>query len=91
MPSYRGWHGVPVGLLLVAIVGVGLLLRRLHVPAPYLLTAMALTGWAVHAGYVPPFAVPRVISDGATVLLGVLIGSILADLKGGRAASRVQQ
>ena len=74
-------HGVPVGLLLVAIVGVGLLLRRLHVPAPYLLTAMVLTGWVVHAGYVPPFAVPRVISDGATVLLGVLIGSILADLR----------
>ena len=74
-------HGVPVGLLLMGIVGVGLLLRRLHVPAPYLLTAMVLTAWAMHAGYVPSFAVPSAISDGTTVLLGVLIGSILADLR----------
>ena len=59
-------HGLPVGLLLVAIVGVGLLLRRLHVPAPYLLTAMVLTAWAMHAGYVPSFAVPSAISDGTT-------------------------
>lgn len=74
-------YGVPVGLLLMAIVGVGLLLRRLHVPAPYLLTSMVLTAWAAHAGYVPVFAVPRAISEVTTVLLGVLIGSILADLR----------
>ena len=74
-------QSIPVGLLLMAIIGVGLLLRRLHVPAPYLLTAMVLTAWAMHAGYVPPFVVPRVISEATTVLLGVLIGSILADLR----------
>jgi hypothetical protein len=74
-------NGLSIGLLLLIIVGVGLLLRRWHVPAPYLLTAMVLTAWATHAGYVPPFAVPRGIADAITVLLGVLIGSILADLR----------
>lgn len=74
-------NGLSIGLLLLTIVGVGLLLRRWHVPAPYLLTAMVLTAWATHAGYVPPFAVPRGMADATTVLLGVLIGSILADLR----------
>ena len=45
------------------------------------MTAMVLTAWATHAGYVPPFAVPRGMADATTVLLGVLIGSILADLR----------
>lgn len=67
--------------LLWATVTLGWLLRRAHVPAPYLLTALVLTVLTVQCGFLRQFQVPRLVSEGTTVLLGVLVGSILNGLR----------
>lgn len=84
----RGWEfwrvaagdALPLSVLLVSIVLLGWLLRRLHVPAPYLLTAIVSTAVVVYAGWLSTFVMPRGVTDVSAILLGVLIGSILADL-----------
>ncbi|MHC8314609.1 AbrB family transcriptional regulator [Pseudomonas sp. LB3P31] len=71
-------------LILLSLIGLCLLLGRLllrfGVPAPFMLTAIVLTGVYVRSGYLPGFHMPQWSIDFASVLLGVLIGSKFRDI-----------
>jgi membrane AbrB-like protein len=71
-------------LTLLSLIALCLLLGRLllkaGVPAPFMLTAIVLTGISLKLGYLQDFHLPQWSVDSATVLLGVLIGSKFKDI-----------
>jgi membrane AbrB-like protein len=58
----------------------GRLLLNVGVPAPFMLTAIVLTGVYVKTGYLQGFHMPSWSVDSAAILLGVLIGSKFKDI-----------
>lgn len=66
--------------LIILCIGVGRVLLRVGVPAPFMLTAIVATGFYVKMGYLNGFQMPQWSVDAATVLLGVLIGSKFSDI-----------
>ncbi|WP_460164028.1 AbrB family transcriptional regulator [Pseudomonas sp. S2_F03] len=73
-----------MALTLLSLIAMCLLLGRLllnvGVPAPFMLTAIVLTGVYVKLGYLHGFQMPAWSVDSAAVLLGVLIGSKFKDI-----------
>jgi membrane AbrB-like protein len=71
-------------LTLLSLIALCLLLGRLllkaGVPAPFMLTAIVLTGISLKVGYLQDFHLPQWSVDSATVLLGMLIGSKFKDI-----------
>lgn len=71
-------------LILVSLIALclvlGRLLLRVGVPAPFMLTAIVLTGVYVRSGYLPGFHMPQWSVDFASVLLGMLIGARFRDI-----------
>ncbi len=61
-------------ILLAASVAVGLIFKRLRVPAPYLLAAMAVSGLG-HATALTPGAPPPGLAEIAFVAMGCIIGT----------------
>lgn len=59
---------------------LGRLLLRVGVPAPFMLTAIVVTGVYLKLGYLQAFHLPSWSVDTAVVLLGVLIGSKFKDI-----------
>jgi membrane AbrB-like protein len=59
---------------------LGRLLLRIGVPAPFMLTAIVVTGGYVKLGYLQGFQMPTWSVDAAAVILGVLIGSKFKDI-----------
>lgn len=74
--------GTALSLLsLIALSMVlGRLLLRVGVPAPFMLTAIVVTGVYIKMGYLQAFHMPQWSVDSAVVLLGVLIGSKFKDI-----------
>ena len=66
--------------LIVLCLLSGRLLLRFGVPAPFMLTAIVLTGVFIKVGYLQTFHMPPWSVDFASVLLGVLIGSKFQDI-----------
>ncbi|MGE8148697.1 AbrB family transcriptional regulator [Pseudomonas frederiksbergensis] len=66
--------------LIVLCIGIGRVLLRIGVPAPFMLTAIVATGIFVKMDYLHDFTMPQWSVDFATVLLGVLIGSKFNDI-----------
>ena len=66
--------------LIVLCLLSGRLLLRFGVPAPFMLTAIVLTGVFIKVGYLQTFHMPQWSVDFASVLLGVLIGSKFQDI-----------
>ncbi|MCK1790978.1 AbrB family transcriptional regulator [Pseudomonas violetae] len=66
--------------LIALCLALGRLLLRFGVPAPFMLTAIVLTGVYVRSGYLPGFHMPQWSIDVASVLLGVLIGAKFSDI-----------
>jgi len=66
--------------LIVLCLLLGRLLLRFGVPAPFMLTAIVLTGVFIKVGYLQTFHMPQWSVDFASVLLGVLIGSKFQDI-----------
>lgn len=66
-------------LTLLFLVAISLLTGRLllgvGVPAPFMLTAIVATGFALKLGFLQDFHLPRWSVDSASLLLGVLIGA----------------
>ncbi|MGW8461451.1 AbrB family transcriptional regulator [Pseudomonas sp. CLCA07] len=73
-----------LALSLLSLIALCLLLGRLllnvGVPAPFMLTAIVLTGVYVKSGYLQGFHMPPWSVDSAAILLGVLIGSKFKDI-----------
>lgn len=63
-----------VSLVLLCLLS-GRLLSVIGVPAPFMLTAIILTGIYLKLGYLQGFRVPRWAVDLAAIILGVLIGA----------------
>jgi membrane AbrB-like protein len=74
-----------VALTLLSLILGSLLLGRLlitfGVPAPFMLTAIILTGIYVQLGYLGRFQMPQWSLDLAAVVLGVMIGSKFKDIR----------
>lgn len=66
--------------LIALCLALGRVLLRFGVPAPFMLTAIVLTGVYVRSGYLPGFQMPPWSIDVASVLLGTLIGSKFRDI-----------
>jgi len=68
-------------LSLIALsIGIGRLLLRIGVPAPFMLTAIVATAASIKMGYLHNFQMPEWSVDAATVIIGVLIGSKFKDI-----------
>jgi len=68
-------------LSLIALsIGIGRLLLRIGVPAPFMLTAIVATAACIKMGYLHNFQMPEWSVDAATVIIGVLIGSKFKDI-----------
>ncbi|MBK5415550.1 AbrB family transcriptional regulator [Pseudomonas sp. TH31] len=68
-------------LSLIALsIGIGRLLLRIGVPAPFMLTAIVATAVSIKMGYLHDFQMPQWSVDAATVIIGVLIGSKFKDI-----------
>lgn len=71
-------------LSLIALsIGIGRLLLRIGVPAPFMLTAIVATAASIKMGYLHNFQMPEWSVDAATVIIGVLIGSKFKDISFG--------
>ncbi|MGE8186049.1 AbrB family transcriptional regulator [Pseudomonas sp. NPDC086278] len=66
--------------LIVLCLLLGRLLLSAGVPAPFMLTAIVVTGVYVKSGYLPGFQMPSWSVDSAAMLLGVMIGSKFKDI-----------
>jgi membrane AbrB-like protein len=66
--------------LIAVCIGVGRLLLRIGVPAPFMLTAIVATGTYLKLGWLAEFQMPSWSVNFATVILGVLIGSKFKDI-----------
>lgn len=68
-------------LSLIALsIGIGRLLLRIGVPAPFMLTAIVASAVSIKMGYLHDFQMPPWSVDAATVIIGVLIGSKFKDI-----------
>ncbi|SED50959.1 hypothetical protein SAMN04490185_3624 [Pseudomonas frederiksbergensis] len=71
-------------LILLSLIALcllfGRLLLRVGVPAPFMLTAIIVTGVYMKMGYLQAFHLPSWSVNTAVVLLGVLIGSKFKDI-----------
>lgn len=68
-------------LSLIALsIGIGRLLLRIGVPAPFMLTAIVATAVCIKTGYLHDFQMPDWSVNAATVVIGVLIGSKFKDI-----------
>lgn len=67
-------------MLLILYAFLGRLLVSYRVPAPYLLVSMLITIVLVKFGLLTDFTVPSVLMDSATIILGILIGSLFASI-----------
>ena len=67
-----------LGTLLVLYALIGRLLVSYRIPAPYLLVSMLITIALVKFGLLASFEVPSLMIDSATIVLGILIGSLFA-------------
>lgn len=67
-------------ILLVSFAFLGKLLVRYRIPAPYLLVSMLITIVLVKFGLLISFTVPSLMIDSATIVLGILIGSLFAGI-----------
>ncbi|KAA0968802.1 AbrB family transcriptional regulator [Pseudomonas sp. ANT_H12B] len=71
-------------LTLLSLIALSMLLGRVllsvGVPAPFMLTAIVITGVYLKMGYLQTFHMPPWSVDTAVVLLGVLIGSKFKDI-----------
>ncbi|WP_263262493.1 AbrB family transcriptional regulator [Pseudomonas sp. RIT-PI-S] len=70
----------PVCLLVGLCLLIGRLLLRIGVPAPFMLTAIVVTGVFMKTGYLHGFQMPEWSIDSAALILGVLIGSKFSDI-----------
>ncbi|KFE53009.1 AbrB family transcriptional regulator [Pseudomonas syringae] len=68
-----------LSLVLVCLLS-GRLLSAVGVPAPFMLTAIILTGIYLKLGYLHGFRMPQWSVDLAAIILGVLIGSKFKDI-----------
>lgn len=66
--------------LIALCIGIGRVLLRIGVPAPFMLTAIVATGVYVKTGLLPDFQMPPWSVNFATVILGTLIGSKFKDI-----------
>ncbi|MFJ7793751.1 AbrB family transcriptional regulator [Pseudomonas sp. NPDC096950] len=66
--------------LIALCIGIGRVLLRIGVPAPFMLTAIVATGIYVKMGFLPDFQMPAWSVNFATVILGTLIGSKFKDI-----------
>ncbi|WP_213939295.1 AbrB family transcriptional regulator [Pseudomonas sp. dw_612] len=66
--------------LIALCIGIGRVLLRIGVPAPFMLTAIVATGVYVKMGFLPDFQMPPWSVNFATVILGTLIGSKFKDI-----------
>ncbi|RON47807.1 AbrB family transcriptional regulator [Pseudomonas frederiksbergensis] len=71
---------VTVLSLIALCIGIGRVLLRIGVPAPFMLTAIVATGVYVKTGLLPDFQMPPWSVNFATVILGTLIGSKFKDI-----------
>ena len=69
-----------LAMLLVSFALLGKLLVRYRIPAPYLLVSMLITIILVKFGLLTGFTVPSLMIDSATIVLGILIGSLFAGI-----------
>ena len=67
--------------LVVLCLLSGRLLSVVGVPAPFMLTAIILTGIYLKLGYLQGFRMPQWSVDLAAIILGILIGSKFKDIK----------
>lgn len=67
--------------LVVLCLLSGRLLSVVGVPAPFMLTAIILTGIYIKLGYLHGFRMPQWSVDLAAIILGILIGSKFKDIK----------
>jgi membrane AbrB-like protein len=74
---------LPLLSLIAFCLLLGRLLLNVGVPAPFMLTAIVLTGVYLKSGYLQGFHMPSWSVDFATVLLGALIGSKFKDISFG--------
>ena len=70
---------IALSLIVVCIV-LGRVLLRIGVPAPFMLTAIIVTGVYIKFGYLQDFQMPQWSVDFATLILGVLIGAKFKDI-----------
>jgi membrane AbrB-like protein len=66
--------------LIALCILLGRVLLNVGVPAPFMLTAIVLTGVSIKTGYLQAFHMPLWSVDAAIVLLGALIGSKFKDI-----------
>ncbi|MDN3224161.1 AbrB family transcriptional regulator [Pseudomonas nunensis] len=78
-PLLTGTVVIVVSLIALCI-GIGRVLLRIGVPAPFMLTAIVATGVYVKMGFLPDFQMPPWSVNFATVILGTLIGSKFKDI-----------
>lgn len=67
-------------ILLMSFAFLGRLLVSYRIPAPYLLVSMLTTIALVKFGLLTGFTVPSSMIDSATIVLGILIGSLFAGI-----------
>lgn len=67
--------------LVVLCLLSGRLLSAVGIPAPFMLTAIILTGIYLKLGYLHGFRMPQWSVDLAAIILGILIGSKFKDIK----------
>lgn len=67
-------------MLLISFAFLGRLLVSYRIPAPYLLVSMLMTIVLVKFGLLAGFTVPSLMIDSATIVLGILIGSLFAGI-----------
>ena len=67
-------------MLLISCAFLGRLLVSYRIPAPYLLVSMLMTIVLVKFGLLAGFTVPSLMIDSATIVLGILIGSLFAGI-----------
>ena len=67
-------------MLLISVAFLGRLLVSYRIPAPYLLVSMLMTIVLVKFGVLDSLTVPSLMIDSATIVLGILIGSLFAGI-----------
>lgn len=67
-------------ILLMSFALLGRWLVSYRIPAPYLLVSMLMTIVLVKFGLLTDFMVPSLMIDSATIILGIIIGSLFAGI-----------
>lgn len=74
-------HAKGLAILLTLCILTGLIMRRLAVPAPFMISAILLTSFLASPLELNAFTVPDWCLDVTTIILGVIIGSKVKGMK----------